>query len=545
MATQLQQVSSTAFDYIVVGGGSAGCAMAARLSENPSNSVLLVEAGKKRGGLKVDVPGLLSEIVPPNPMNWNYWTEPQEHLNDRKLYWPRGKVMGGSSSINGMIYIRGHARDYDEWAQLGCTGWSYDDVLPYFIKSEGSSREADPLHGTAGPLKVSQRTSNNPLNKMFLDAGEQAGLPYTEDFNGEIQEGLGWYDQTIHQGRRQSTERSYLSKDVQNRANLTILAETQARRVVLDGKKASGIEVTQNGTIATISVNKEVILSGGAINSPQLLQLSGIGDPADIQAVGLTVHHELTAVGKNMQDHLDVLISAPLKEPISLVKYQAPHRGVWEFAKWFMKKPGVLSDVVLPVGAFLKTDKALERPDIQLHILLGMSDKPHGFEKAYEHGMGIHMCQLRPQSRGTIALSSDDPMEHAKIDPNYLSAQEDMNVVRKGIKLTRTLLQQPALANVIEGEREPFHGVDLNDDEAIDSIVRAHAETIYHPVGTCAMGPADRSTSVVDPSLKVIGIEGLRVVDASVMPRLIGGNTNAPTIMIAEKCADMIKREAV
>ncbi|WP_286828067.1 MULTISPECIES: GMC family oxidoreductase [Kordiimonas] len=533
-------MSQKTFDYIVVGAGSAGCVMAARLSENSAVKVLLIEAGKKDSSMAIHMPGMIAKVVAPNKHNWNYWTEAQPHLNGRRLFWPRGKVLGGSSSINGLLYVRGHARDYDEWAQIGCKGWAWDDVLPYFKKAEGSDRGDDDLHSSEGPLLTTQHTSDSPLNVGFLNAASEMGLPFTDDFNGPNQEGVGWYDQTIRDGRRQSAAKAYLST-AKDRPNLTILTEAQVRHVMLKGKKAVGIEVSRKGKVEQWLAGREVILCGGAINSPQLLQLSGIGDPEDIQAVGLPVMHELKGVGKNMQDHLDLTVYAHLKAPISYLRYKAPHRGIAEMLKWFLGKPGVLSDCVTPVGAFLKTDPALERPDIQFHIMLAMADEPHGFADPHEHGFGIHICQLRPHSRGTISLASSNPLEPAKIDPNYLAEAEDLRVMREGIKVVRRLMRQPALADMIDREKSPWDGIDLDDDAATDGVIRGKAETIYHPVGTCAMGPADNVMSVVDPELKVIGLEGLRVVDASVMPRLIGGNTNAPTIMIAEKCADMIK----
>lgn len=528
------------FDFIIVGAGSAGCALASRLTENSNFNVLLIEAGKKDGSIKIDMPALISKLVPPNEFNWNYWTEEQKQLNGRKLFWPRGKVLGGSSAINGMLYVRGHARDYDEWAQIGCTGWSFDDVLPYFKKSEGSDRDADDFHANDGPLLTTQHTSEHPLNKAFLNAASEMGLPYTDDFNGANQEGVGWYDQTIRRGRRQTTARTYL-RMAEGRPNLTVLTNAQVRRVVMKGHRATGVTLTRNGKQETWNASKEVILSGGAINSPQLLQLSGIGDPEDIMAVGLPVLHELKGVGKNMQDHLDITVYGHLREPISVSRYKAPHRAIAELSKWFFKKPGFMSDCVTPVGAFLKTDPALERPDIQFHIILAMAPKPHGFEDPVDHGFGIHMCQLRPHSRGTISLASDDPLAPAKIDPNYLAEPEDLRVMREGVKMVRKMMNQPALASHIEAMAEPWKGMDPEDNGAMDEAIRSMSETIYHPVGTCAMGPKDNANNVVDPELKVIGIEGLRVADASVMPRLIGGNTNAPTIMIAEKCADLVK----
>ncbi len=536
-------MQNKSFDYIVVGAGSAGCAVAARLSEDAGVSVLLLEAGSRDTRTDIHMPAALINLVKENKNNWNYWTEPQENLNERSLFWPRGKVLGGSSSINAMLYVRGHKDDYNQWAQLGCTGWSYDDVLPYFIKSEGTERPLDEYHGKDGPLKVTTRSSELSLNDHFLAACKETGIPFTEDFNGAVQDGCGEYDQTISGGRRMSTAQTYL-KQAKGRKNLTVLTHALARRVLLEGKHAVGVEITRKKKIETYHASREVILCGGAINSPQLLLLSGIGDPKELSAVGIKTLHALPSVGKNLQDHLDITVNVKSKQDNTFYRYQSIYHGLKETIKWLMGRKSALADVITPVGAFIKTDPALDISDIQLHLVIGSAPVPHGFEMMVDHRFGIHACQLRPQSRGQIRLKSADPTEHPAIEPNYLSAQADIEVMKTGIRMVRNILAQSSFEATVGDECWNISDCDGNDDATLDALVRAHAETIYHPVGTCAMGPSDATESVVDPRLKVIGIDGLRIADASIMPRLIGGNTNAPSIMIGEKAADMIKQDA-
>ncbi|WND02662.1 choline dehydrogenase [Temperatibacter marinus] len=529
----------TEFDFIVVGAGSAGCVLANRLSANGQYEVLLIEAGKADKSLAIHVPAMLGEEISSTRNNWFYWTEPQKHLNNRKLFWPRGKVLGGSSSLNGMVYIRGHARDYDEWAQLGCKGWSFSDVLPYFKKSESFEEGADSYHGGDGPLNVGPRTSDNPLNDAFLASGLEAGFKESADFNGADQEGFAPFQQTIKEGRRWSTAAAFL-KPVMDRANLTVLTGALTRRVVIEKGKAVGVEVDHKKKTLLFTARRETVLCGGAINSPQLLMLSGIGDEKDLRGHGIAVNKHLPAVGKNMQDHLDTTVTAYCKQPITMKRYKNPYHALTGLWKWFRKKPGFMSDIIVPTGAFLKSDAALERPDIQFHMIMAIADEPHGFAYPKHHGFGIHSCVLRPRSTGTISLKSSDPHDHALIDPNYLADPYDLEIARAGARMSAKVLTQPAFSPFFERFEEHWEGILDMSDDMLNDVIRAKSETIYHPTSTCTMGAADHPMSVVDPSLKVIGIENLRVADASVMPRLIGGNTNAPTIMIGEKCADMM-----
>ena len=528
------------YDYIVVGAGSAGCVLANRLSKSGKYSVLVMEAGKPDKALTLHVPGFVGMELPSPRHNWCYYTEPQKHLGDRKMYWPRGKTLGGSSSINGMIYVRGHARDYDEWAGLGCDGWSFKDVLPYFRKSEDYEGESDDYRTKGGPLHVSTKSSINPLNEAFIKSGEAMGLPYNAGFNGAIQEGIGRFDTTIKDGRRWSTATAFLKPAV-DRGNLFVATKMLAHKVVFEGARACGVEVRHQNETFVIKANKEIILSGGAINTPQLLMLSGIGEQNDLKEKGIEVKHHLPGVGKNLQDHLDTTPLALLSQPISVKRMLNPFRALYALARWSMKKPSELSGSIVPSGAFFRSDPSVDRPDLQLHLILGMADEPHGFKLPTKHGMGIHCCILRPKSRGHIGLKSNNPEDHALIEPNYYSDPHDLNLTRQSVRFCLKLMQQEPLKPYLKELYGPWEGTsaEMNDD-SLDDVIRETSESIYHPVGTCAMGAVDDAATVVDPQLRVKGVQGLRVADASVMPRITGGNTNAPTIMIGEKCSDMI-----
>jgi len=522
------------YDYIIIGAGSAGCVLANRLSEDPAHKVLLLEAGDKDSSVMIHMPAGVAKLISTDSHNWYFETEGQPHMNNRRLFWPRGKVLGGSSSINGMIYIRGHARDYDQWRQLGLEGWSYADVLPYFKRSEGYEKGSDNYHGGEGPLGVTRGKSKNPLFKAFVEAGRQVGHPYTEDFNGAQQEGMGPYDMTIKNGERCSAAKGYLTP-ILNRPNLTVKVKAHTTRILFEGKRAVGAEFVQGGNRIQVRAEREVLLCGGAVNSPQLLLLSGIGKADYLKKFGIPVVADLPGVGENLQDHLDASLQYESAQPITLYSEMNPLNMLKTGLQFLLFRSGVGTSQGLESGAFLKTRPELEVPDIQLHFVIALM-YDHARVKGDRHGFMAHVCQLRPESRGYVRLKSADPFAHPLIQPNYLATEGDRRVMRDGVKMTREIFAQKAF--------DPYRGPELwpgalvQTDAQIDAWVRERGETIYHPVGTAKMGTDNMA--VVDAQLRVHGLEGLRVVDASVMPTLVGGNTNAPTIMIAEKASDMI-----
>lgn len=526
-------------DYIIIGGGSAGCVLANRLSEDPANRVLLLEAGGKNDSLLVRMPAGVGELIKAKGVsNWGFWTEPEPRLNNRRLWWPRGKGLGGSSAINGMIYIRGHARDYDQWRQMGLRGWSYAEVLPYFKRSETSDRGGDAYHGDKGPLNITHAKADNPVFDSVIKAGVQAGFAETKDFNGYQQEGFGPYQLTIHDGKRWSAAAAYLAP-IAARPNLTIETEARTTRIVIEGGRATGVEYVQGKDAAAKSATaaKEVLLSAGAVQSPHILQLSGIGAPEELGKFGIPVVHALPGVGENLQDHLDVTLSWTCPKPVTLYSMTKGWRRPLIGIRYLLtgKGLGVLNG--LESGAFLKSRPDLDRPDLQIHAVLAIM-KDHGKQPAAQDGFTLHVCQLRPESRGRVGLSSADPQADPAIFANYLATDEDRRALREGVRIARKVAAQAALQPYNSGEYEP--GPKVETDAQIDAWIAASGETIYHPVGTCRMGVAGDPLAVVDDELRVMGLKGLRVIDASVMPTLVGGNTNAPTIMIAEKAADLI-----
>ncbi len=548
MASDRQAAGARGYDYVIVGGGSAGCVLAARLSEDPRVRVCLLEAGPADDSVFVRVPLGVIAMMRSRRRNWRLATEPEPHLGGRRLFWPRGRTLGGSSAINAMCVTRGHRSDYDHWAELGNDGWGYDEVLPYFRRFENRERGADAFHGTGGPCNVAELRDPNVLSRIFVRAAAETGLPRNDDFNGIRQEGAGLYEVSQIGGERCSNARAFLrtpgpdGRMPEQRPNLDILVEAHATRILFEGRRATGVACRHRGRDIEVRAAREVLLCGGAVHSPQLLLLSGVGPGPELARHGIRRVHELPGVGKNLQDHVDVLVvhKATCRAGLSLGPLFLG-RAVAGLVDYVRRRRGFLTGNAAEAGGFARTDPGLERPDIQYHFLPVIQER-HGLalRRSMGFGFSLHVCVLRPRSRGEVGLHGADPFAAPRIRPNYFDDEADMRTMIAGVRAARAILAAPAF-DPYRG-KEIFPGEPVRSDADIERFVRARCETIYHPAGTCKMGVD--AAAVVDPRLRVHGLDGLRVVDASVMPTLVGGNTNTPVTMIAEKAADMIRNHA-
>jgi choline dehydrogenase len=522
-------------DYVIVGAGSAGCVLAARLTEDPAVSVTLLEAGGADSARNISVPAAFGQLFRTD-VDWDFATDPEPGCDDREMYWPRGKVLGGSSSINAMIYIRGNRADFDGWRDAGCEGWGYDDVLPYFLRSEGNQRGTSEFHNANGPLTVSDQRSPHLISHAFVEAAAQAGLPLNPDFNGAEHEGIGLYQATQRSGRRCSAATAFL-KPAAARANLSVVTGALATRVVIERGRAAAVEAIVDGRRQVFRADREIVLAGGAIGTPQLLLLSGIGPADEIRAHGIDVVADVPNVGRNLQDHVVAGASWHTPQPITMV---GADKSIKHIANYLIRRRGPFSSVVAEAGGFIRTDRALSAPDIQLLFAPAMF-LDHGFTDPPGHGIALAPYLLTPESRGSITLRSADPAAKPHISANYYASNADIDRMLAGMRVCFDIAGQPALAPYVSERFMPSPGAD--SDEELVTFLRAKSETIYHPTSTAAMGPND--TDVCDPQLRVRGVAGLRVADASIMPTVTRGNTNAPVIMIAEKAADLLRTGAM
>ena len=534
----MARMSAAEADYVIVGAGSAGCALAYRLSESGA-SVLVVEYGGSDAGPLIQMPGALSFPMNMKRYDWGYWSEPEPHLGGRRLACPRGKVIGGSSSINGMVYVRGHAKDFDAWEAMGASGWSYADVLPYYKRMEtwdpaGHGGDAS-WRGRDGPLHVTRGKRDNPLVQAFVQAGRQAGYQLTDDYNGQQQEGFGPMEHTIHKGARWSAAKAYLRPALQ-RKNCNLIRGL-AQKIVFSGRRAVGVELLAGGGLKTVRAKREVILASSSINSPKLLMLSGIGPAAHLAAHGIEIVADRPGVGQNLQDHLEVYIQMAASQPVSLFKYWNVFGKAWVGLQWALTRGGPGASNQFESAGFIRSAVGVEYPDLQFHFL-PIAVRYDGKAASEGHGFQAHIGPMRSPSRGVVTLRSAKPEDSPKITFNYMSTEKDWIDFRRGIRLTREIFAQEAFRPFVKHEIQP--GFELQTDAQIDDFIRAHAESAYHPCGTCKMGAVDDPLAVVDPQTNVIGVKGLRVVDSSIFPQITNGNLNGPSIMVGEKASDLI-----
>lgn len=525
------------FDYIIVGAGSAGCVLADRLTEDGRSSVLVLEYGGSDRSIFIQMPAALSIPMNSRTYNWGYESEPEPHLNGRRISCPRGKVLGGSSSINGMVYVRGHPLDFERWEEEGAKGWGFSSVLPYFRRAESFAGGADAWRGGEGPLTTARGRKSNPLYGAFIEAGRQAGYAVSADLNGERQEGFGALDMTVRDGVRASAANAYL-RPAMKRPNLNVLTHALATHVVFEGRRAAGVHYRRHGRECMAKARREVILSGGAINSPQLLKLSGVGPAEELRSLGIDVVADRGGVGENLQDHLELTVQVASRQPITLFSYTGLVGRALVGAEWLMRGRGLGASNHFEAGGFIRSRAGVRYPDIQFHFL-PMAVAYDGSTLAREHGFQAHVGPMRSKSRGSVRLKSADPAEKPRIAFNYMSHPDDWTEMRACVRLTREIFAQKAFDPHRGREIKP--GPKCVSDAAIDAFVREHVESAYHPSCTCRMGSPADPLAVVDPETRVIGVEALRVVDSSIMPSITNGNLNAPTIMIGEKAADMIR----